>query len=105
MILHILSNDFTYCLTAVTIRGYFFHKTNTSFVNQNGFRYLRIDTPNLLTEGIIVIFFGVDGGMYPKNGYALRMMQFSFRLLGAYFHQHNRYYNDSLSFYFDAFKR
>ena len=33
------------------------------------------------------------------------MMQFSLRFWSGYLHQPKKYYSDSLSFYFDAFKR
>ena len=55
--------------------------------------------------------FWVDAGIHSKNGgktasCAKRMLhKFSLRFWCGYLHQPIKYYNDSLSFHFDAFKR
>ena len=57
------------------------------------------------------IFFFVDGGIHSKNGGKAascpkRMMhKFSLRFWCGYLHQPKKYYNDSLSLYFNAFKK
>ena len=59
-------------------------------------------------QALIVSFYGRKY-VYPCRGKtvsAKRMMhKFSFRFWCGYLNQPQKYYNDSLSFYFDAFKR